>query len=350
MLHLFTGTLVTHCDSCHNEATCLESPGRGDSFINHRLSCVCKDGFVGDGITCYNTELCSDSSCCSQGYHWSAESGCVDIDECSLPDSPCPLPQVCQNTPGSFECLQPSSSTRSGPSSRSIVFDCGHTICPAGTDCVVGSDGIMTCVDPCETYIALNEDWRSINNTSTQDPNCDSSFNGKTWYRFFLWQTSAHIPERCVGRYRCGTTTPLWISTPHPTKSDVIESRTACGHRWDNCCGFENDLYVKFCDESFYVYRLYNARICDAAYCAGIVPSEIFLQCNSKFNFILSIYKIFFTKGPIVIALCFTVNSGEQNRACSCFNHTLSKTTYHSWWFYSCHHYSPNIQQHSFNN
>ncbi len=67
---------------------------------------------------CYDTKLCSDSSCCSKGYHWSEDSGCVDTDECSLADSPCAPSQVCRNTPGSFKCLQPSSSR--GLSSQSV--------------------------------------------------------------------------------------------------------------------------------------------------------------------------------------------------------------------------------------
>uniref|UniRef100_A0A674ML82 Deleted in malignant brain tumors 1 protein-like n=1 Tax=Takifugu rubripes TaxID=31033 RepID=A0A674ML82_TAKRU len=108
------GTLVTSCDSCHDEATCLETKDRGDSFL--KLSCACKDGFVGDGLTCYDQKLCSDSDCCAQGYQWSAERGCEDTDECSLPDSPCQPPQVCRNTLGSYECLQPPSRTKSGPS------------------------------------------------------------------------------------------------------------------------------------------------------------------------------------------------------------------------------------------
>lgn len=51
-----TGTLVFSCDSCHDEATCLESRERGDSLTSPALSCVCKDGFVGDGLSCYNAK------------------------------------------------------------------------------------------------------------------------------------------------------------------------------------------------------------------------------------------------------------------------------------------------------
>ena len=107
----FTGPTFLSCESCHDQAKCLESPvktERNDTFFSQSASCVCKEGFVGDGLTCYDVKLCSDSSCCHQGYRWSPEKGCVDIDECSLPEAPCTHgSQVCVNTPGSFESLPP---------------------------------------------------------------------------------------------------------------------------------------------------------------------------------------------------------------------------------------------------
>ncbi|KAL3996061.1 deleted in malignant brain tumors 1 protein [Sarotherodon galilaeus] len=210
------GTPVTSCDSCHDEATCLESQERGDTFAGHALSCVCKDGFVGDGLTCYDPKVCSDSSCCDRGYHWSSEKGCVDIDECSLPNSPCTPPQICHNTPGSYECLETSSESKSEVSSQSVLFPCGNTVCPSGMDCINSQ-----CVDPCQNYTTLNDDWRSTNNTNTQVLHCDQNINWEGWYRLFLDQTSARIPEWCVESNRCGTDAPLWITQPHPTRSEV---------------------------------------------------------------------------------------------------------------------------------
>ncbi|KAK9539801.1 hypothetical protein VZT92_002298 [Zoarces viviparus] len=185
-----TGTLVTSCDLCHDGASCLESRERGDSFPNQ--ACVCKDGFVGDGLTCYDTKLCSDSSCCSRGYHWSPDRGCVDTDECSLPDSPCTSPQVCQNTPGSFICLEPSSRTRVARSSQFAQFSCGHTVCPLGMDCI-SSNGTLRCADPCENYTVLDDDWRSTNNTSNQILHCDQHIDWQGWYRLLLEQTRSLI-------------------------------------------------------------------------------------------------------------------------------------------------------------
>lgn len=272
---LFTGTLVTSCDFCHDEASCVESQERGDSFVKHQVSCVCKDGFVGDGLTCYDPKVCSDSSCCSQGYHWSAEIGCVDTDECSLPESPCPDTQDCQNTPGSFECIEPSSSARSAPSSESVQFDCGHVLCPVGTDCVTGSDGIMHCVDPCESYSVIDDDWRATNHTTTGNAISDTTNHFEGWYRFFLWHTSAQIPERCVGLNRCGTYSPMWLGSPHPTQSGIIVSRQMCVHRTE-CCSYKvHNIYVKRCPGKYFVYKLHNHLYTRSAFCAGIVAFKI---------------------------------------------------------------------------
>lgn len=267
MLACFTGTQVQSCDSCHDEATCVKSKERGDTFVG--LSCVCKEGFVGDGLLCYDEKLCSDSSCCSQGYHWLAENGCVDTDECSLGGSPCPPPQVCQNTPGSFECLEPSSRTRSNNSDRSVQFDCGHVICPEGMDCLPGNDGIMNCVDPCQIYKIISDDWRATNYTSGV-PHTDYKKWFEGWYRFFLWGESAHIPERCVAERRCGTTVPIWMKNPHPTEPGVIAGCRMCGHRYGQCCDMLfYPMYVKLCKGNFYTYKLSSPWFFESAYCAG---------------------------------------------------------------------------------
>ncbi|KAM7390920.1 hypothetical protein PAMA_008901 [Pampus argenteus] len=273
MAPINNGTLVSSCDSCHDEATCRESRERGDSFASQVISCVCKDGFVGDGLTCYNTKLCSDSSCCSQGYHWSLDSGCVDTDECSLPESPCPPPQVCQNTPGSFQCMEPSSSTRSGNSSQSVQFTCGHNVCPLGMDCIM-SGNWTGCGDPCDHYTVLDDEWRSTNNTMNQIVRCDRNVNWQGWYRLFLGQMSAHIPEMCVADYRCGTHAPLWITEPHPTQSNEIVVRSVCGS-WGSCCSFSsNVIHVKLCYGNYYVYKLVMPSTCNLAYCAEVNRTE----------------------------------------------------------------------------
>ncbi|XP_074521549.1 uncharacterized protein LOC141787165 [Halichoeres trimaculatus] len=217
---------------------------------------------------CYDVKHCSDSSCCEDGYQWSPDRGCVDTDECSLKDSPCRPSQVCQNTPGSFECLEPSPNTRSSPSSQSVQFSCGNTSCPLGTDCI-NFNGTVHCADPCLYHTRLNDEWRSTNNTSTDNPRCDQYVSWQGWYQLRLGQISAQIPERCIAENRCGTHAPMWITTPHPTQVDQIVNRTVCNSWSGSCCRFSpHIIHVKLCYGGFYVYKLVQPSNCYLAYCA----------------------------------------------------------------------------------
>uniref|UniRef100_A0AAX7TYS5 UMOD/GP2/OIT3-like D8C domain-containing protein n=1 Tax=Astatotilapia calliptera TaxID=8154 RepID=A0AAX7TYS5_ASTCA len=90
------------------------------------------------------------------------------------------------------------------------------------------------------------------------------------WYRLFLNQTSARIPERCVESNRCGTHAPLWITQPHPTWSGEIVNRTVCNVWSGSCCHFQSHtIHVKLCHANYYVYKLVKPYTCNLAYCAG---------------------------------------------------------------------------------
>lgn len=261
---LLIGTIASGCDSCHDEANCLKTRERGDSFTSQAYSCVCKDGFVGDGLTCLDAKLCSDSSCCSQGYQWSPDMGCVDTDECSLSESPCTPRQVCQNTPGSFACLEPSTQT--------VLFHSGCSDCPRGMDCIDGHGS--RCADPCDQYTKLNDEWRSTDNTMFNRPRCDRNMRWRGWYRMYLGRESAQLPERCLGSHRCGTDAPMWMTKAHPTESNEIVNRKVCAAFEDQCCSYNTDIQVKLCPGNFYVYKLVRPSTCYLAYCAGSGPFQ----------------------------------------------------------------------------
>ncbi|KAM3622895.1 uncharacterized protein V6R79_004376 [Siganus canaliculatus] len=271
-IHAFlsTGTVITSCASCHGDAVCLESGEKGDAFTKPEPYCVCNEGFVGDGVTCYNTKLCSDSSCCGKGYHWSPERGCVDTDECSLPESPCAPHQICHNTQGSFKCLQMHFSHRSSSASLvSVQFSCGSTVCPSGMDCLDDAESRL-CVDPCQHYTVLDDVWRLTNNTSFSFIHCDRFNIGQGWYRLYLANTNAHIPEYCVADNRCGTDAPMWLMGTHPTLPGEIVERTVCNSWSGDCCFFPpHTIHIKLCYGNFYVYKLVKPEVCSLAYCAA---------------------------------------------------------------------------------
>uniref|UniRef100_A0A4W5RCI3 ZP domain-containing protein n=1 Tax=Hucho hucho TaxID=62062 RepID=A0A4W5RCI3_9TELE len=281
------------CEACHDQATY--------AFQTWSVTCTCQDGFVGDGITCYDLEFCAKGSCCHQGYRWSSELGCVDVDECSLPDQRCSPPQVCENTPGSFNCLvPPEDDLRSSPrsDSRSVQFQCGGRWCPVGEDCIsVG--GTSLCADPCQHYSVLNDDWRSTtNNGAANGYHCDSSVNWQGWYRLFLGNTSVQMPERCVERHMCGTEIPLWLPSAHPQLGDGVVQRSVCGHYYYDCCYWrQNPIHVKACYGNYYVYNHLtqhlalsdvNTTVCSTCgvFDACVSDNETNWRCERKGEFV----------------------------------------------------------------
>ena len=180
-----------------------------------------------------------------------------------LPTTPHPPPQNFTTNQGK------TATTTAGPS---VYFNCGNTVCPLGTDCI-SKNGSERCADPCEYYTVLNDDWRATNNTSNQILHCDQNINWNGWYRMFLGQTSAQIPERCVGENKCGTHASMWITEPNPTQSGQIVMRTVCNAWAGSCCRFTTStIHVKLCYGNYYVYKLVRPSTCNLAYCAGIVP------------------------------------------------------------------------------
>uniref|UniRef100_A0A8C5E7U3 UMOD/GP2/OIT3-like D8C domain-containing protein n=1 Tax=Gouania willdenowi TaxID=441366 RepID=A0A8C5E7U3_GOUWI len=144
-------------------------------------------------------------------------------------------------------------------------------------------NGTNQCVDPCVHYTELNEDWRSTN-VSMGPIHCDQNRNWQGWYRFFLHNVSARIPEYCVKSHSCGTHAPLWIQEPHPTQTGIIVTRTVC-NTWSNSCCFFNthNIQVKRCPSNYFVYKLAPPTACSLAYCAeGFVPVYISIYLFRK--------------------------------------------------------------------
>ncbi|MEQ2226394.1 hypothetical protein ILYODFUR_027018, partial [Ilyodon furcidens] len=69
--------------------------------------------------------------------------------------------------------------------------------CPSGTECIT-TNGAVQCLDPCVSYTLLNDTWRSTDNTDQSFFHCDRDIAWNGWYRFYLGQSNAQIPETCV--------------------------------------------------------------------------------------------------------------------------------------------------------
>ncbi|KAK2909410.1 hypothetical protein Q8A67_005247 [Cirrhinus molitorella] len=99
---------------------------------------------------------------------------------------------------------------------------------------------------------------------------CDQNVTWSGWYRLFINNMSAQIPDKCVAQYSCGTDIPLWIRGGHPTVDDGVVARDVCGYSGSYCCFYGSyPIKVKACPGIYYVYELVTPTVCNAAYCAG---------------------------------------------------------------------------------
>ncbi|KAL0159420.1 hypothetical protein M9458_043145, partial [Cirrhinus mrigala] len=124
-----------------------------------------------------------------------------------------------------------------------------------------------TSADPCYNYTVLDDPWRDTNYGSGS--NCDQSVTWSGWYRLFINNVNAQIPDTCVSYGHCGTGHSLWIRGGHPTVQDGVVTRDVCGYYNSYCCGYgSHPIKVKACPDNYYVYELVRPTLCNSAYCA----------------------------------------------------------------------------------
>ncbi|XP_041432755.1 fibrillin-1 isoform X2 [Xenopus laevis] len=261
------------CSDCHPDATCEGYPGQS-------VQCTCKDGFIGDGVSCSDIDECANSwlnnctygNCvntigsydcvCPTGYTKGAGNTCVDIDECSNPDlNTCHPIATCINKDGTYTCQCPPGAFSNGFNCE--FGPCTGDVCGVGQDCL--TDGrSYSCADPCVSHTVLNEPWRSAANAEFVDIKCDYDKVG--WYRF-IGSGGIRMPESCVPTWRCNSHIPMWLNGSHPIPADGIVSLIACAHWAGVCCLWSSTVQIKACPGGYHVYKLNGTPGCSMTYC-----------------------------------------------------------------------------------
>ncbi|RVE60707.1 hypothetical protein OJAV_G00183330, partial [Oryzias javanicus] len=137
-------------------------------------------------------------------------------------------------------------------------------------------NGTAQCGEACQHYTELNDDWLSEYNVNGYSYCNENYYSTEGWYRMFVGQTSAQIPETCVQDSRCDSYTHLQMTQPHPTQYNQTVTRSLCYGYGSNCCSYTSSysIRVKFCYGDYYVYKLQTLQGCYTAYCA--VPNHSF--------------------------------------------------------------------------
>uniref|UniRef100_A0A8W8N521 Fibrillin-1 n=1 Tax=Magallana gigas TaxID=29159 RepID=A0A8W8N521_MAGGI len=165
-----------------NHQVCQNSPGS--------YKCICETGFMNESGLCKDINECENSPCsqictntegsyscsCNGGFRMSANSECMDFDECLAPVSPCD--QQCTNTIGSYKC-----SCNDGfilnSTSRTTCYaktECTNTALNCSQKCGVKPGGVEYCF--CNVGYSLNANQMSCDDIDDCQPNpCSENCN-----------------------------------------------------------------------------------------------------------------------------------------------------------------------------
>ncbi|XP_044129854.1 uromodulin-like, partial [Bufo gargarizans] len=286
------------CETCNSNAACKKD------LLDY--TCVCNEGFSGDGFSCYDIDECSyygyysNDKCsyygycintygsyycnCNTGFTWD-NATCVDVDECSSPSlNNCDPAATCVNYFGSYSCYCPEGYYGNGY--KCEVDECTRDVCGFGRECIKFT-GSHNCTDPCFTYTTLNDPTRSTSYYDYYYYYYYYSYYGRSdyylsgWYRF-EGSGGSRLANFCPSEGSCYIRYPMWMNGTHPVPSDGIVNRTICTSYSGYCCSFTSDIKIKACPGGFYVYKFSTPPVYYSGYCTD--PVTIPGSCSCADN------------------------------------------------------------------
>ncbi|XP_048026167.1 pancreatic secretory granule membrane major glycoprotein GP2-like [Megalobrama amblycephala] len=154
------------------------------------------------------------------------------------------------------------------------VSTISQLVSTVGPDIFTGSS-ITLNDDPCNNYNILNDYSRNTHHSwfvfgfgSVLD---DTLEEWDGWYRLFMNDLSAQMPEWCFYYMSCGGFSALWLGGSHPRLEDGVVTREIYGSYRDQCSHYRSDpIQVKACPGNYYVYKFTRPMVLIPAprYCA----------------------------------------------------------------------------------
>ncbi|XP_026131802.1 uncharacterized protein LOC113111380 isoform X1 [Carassius auratus] len=280
-------------DPCYNYES-LDRPWRAN---NESGDSICDDSFSWNGwyrlfyygMNIQMSETCISSFSCNTYYnlwlngpHPQIEDGVVTREVCvgSYWSSCCyykSKPIRVKACPGNYyvyELVKPQIGCSGYCTDVSTISQVVSTLSP---NIITGSN-ITFNYDPCNNYNTLDNYWRSTRNYwywyGYINGHDDTLIEWDGWYRLFINESNAQMPEWFFYYMSCGGYSALWLSGSHPRLEDGVVSREIYGSRYDQGSRYRSEpIQVKACPGDYYVYKFTRPTVSIPApvYCA--VPS-----------------------------------------------------------------------------
>uniref|UniRef100_A0A8C5MAN4 EGF-like domain-containing protein n=1 Tax=Leptobrachium leishanense TaxID=445787 RepID=A0A8C5MAN4_9ANUR len=240
------------CKECSTDGICV--PVKPINSVNY-VSCYCKGGSLGNGLTCTKLVYCSNS-CCEPGLRFDiATKTCKDNNECQLGTHKCLSGDSpdCVNLNGNYLC------------SNNRNRACPINACSQEQDCILKGENLQ-CEDPCDNYSWLDGSKRSYTISSTSKFLTDRYNFG--WFRYL---DNTGIRTGCVGALKCNSLRPFSLSDPHPTYEEGVKMVSLYSNL-EAGCRTAGSIPVKACyknDERFYVYK-FSGLLSYDVYCTDV--------------------------------------------------------------------------------